>query len=407
MQSTTVFESFVVVWFDKDNKKMNYAIIVAAGKGKRMNNNINKILLSLNNKPIIYHSIKPFEESELIDKILLIANKDDIMDLSNIIKTNNLKKVELIEGGTERQDSVYNGIRFLQNAKEDDIIIIHNGANPFIENLLIEKVIQTTKEYGAAAVAFKAKDTIKRTDENNLVIKTIKRENLWQMQTPQAAKYKLLVKAFVKAYNDDYYGTDDAELIERLGERVKLIECSRENFKITTNIDLENAKLIKNADRVGLGQDSHRFEVQPKQLVLGTVIIAEERGLDANSDGDVILHSLFNALSQSVGGKSLGFYADELYHKGIKDSAVYLKIALDMIKEKHYKINNIGIMIEAKTPNISKYEELIKEKIAELCNIDSSKIGLTATSGEGLTEFGKGHGIQVFTIVSLRREDAA
>lgn len=384
---------------------MNYAIIVAAGKGKRMKNKVNKILLALNNQPIIYHSVKQFEDSPLIDKILLIANKDDIIDLNNLIKKNNFKKTEIIEGGEQRQDSVYNGIKLLKNAKEDDIIIIHNGVNPFISNSLIETIIKNTKEYGACAVAFKAKDTIKQADENNLVIKTLNRETLWQIQTPQSAKYKLLVRAFVKAYNDNYYGTDDVELIERLGEKVKLIECSTENFKITTPTDLENAKLLLNADRVGIGLDSHKFTDEPKQLILGGVVIPDEKGLEANSDGDVVLHSLFNALSQSIGGKSLGFYADPLYNKGVKNSSAYLKIALEMLKEKGFTINNIGIMLEAKKPRLDKHEELIKEKIAELCNIDSSKIGLTVTSGEELTPFGKGEAIQVFSIVSLRKEN--
>jgi len=227
------------------------------------------------------------------------------------------------------------------------------------------------------------------------------------MQTPQASKYKLLVSAFVKAYNDNYYGTDDVELIERLGEKVKIIECNRENFKITTPIDLENARLLMNADRVGIGQDSHKFTDTPKQLILGNVVIPDENGLEANSDGDVIIHSLFNALSQSIGGKSLGFYADPLCKQGIKNSAVYLKIALEMIKEKGLKINNVGIMVEAKKPRLDEYEKLIKEKIASLCNIDNTQIGLTATSGEELTPFGKGEAIQVFTIVSLREQDAA
>jgi len=385
---------------------MNYAIIVAAGKGKRMNHKLNKILLLLNNQPIIAHSIKPFEDSPQIDKILLIAHKDDILDLNNIIKTYNFKKTKIVEGGEERQDSVYNGIRLLKDARGDDIVIIHNAANPFINNTIIEDVINTTKEYGASAVAFKAKDTIKQADQDNLVINTLDRQTLWQMQTPQAAKYQLLVKAFVKAYNDNFYGTDDAQLIERLGEKVKLIECNKENFKITTPIDLENAKLLTKADRVGIGQDSHKFTDQPKQLILGGTVIPDEPGLEAESDGDVILHSLFNALSQSVGGKSLGFYATPLCNKGIKNSDVYLKIALDMIKEKDFKINNIGIMVEAKKPRLDNYEELIKEKIAELCNIDSSKIGITATSGEELTPFGKGQAIQVFSIVSLRKNES-
>jgi 2-C-methyl-D-erythritol 4-phosphate cytidylyltransferase/2-C-methyl-D-erythritol 2,4-cyclodiphosphate synthase len=384
---------------------MNYAIIVAAGKGKRMNNRINKILLTLNSKPIIFHSVMPFEESPLIDKILIIANKDDILDINLAIK--NFKKVEkIIEGGSERQDSVYNGIKFLENAKPQDIILVHNAANPFISQSLIEKVISDAKEYGAAAAAIKAKDTIKEADEDMIVMKTPQRERLWQMQTPQAATYKLLVRSYVKAYNESYYGTDDAALIERLGEKVKIVKCEPENFKITNPMDLDNAKLVMNADRVGLGQDSHKFTQQPKKLMLGGVEILGHPGMDANSDGDVILHSLFNALSQSVGGKSLGFYSDPLCQKGIKDSTAYLKIALDMVREKGYKINNIGIMVEAKKPRFEKYEELIKEKVAELCSIGSSKVGFSATSGEKLTPFGKGQAIQVFSIVSLRKEDA-
>jgi len=386
---------------------MNYAIIVAAGKGKRMNNKVNKILLLLNDKPIIYHSIKPFEDSALIDRIFLMVNKNDVIDVNGMIKENNFKKVEVIEGGEERQDSVYNGIRLLKNAKEDDIVIIHNGVNPFISDSLIEEVIKDAKEHGACSAAFKARDTIKEVDDDNFVLKTLDRSRLWQMQTPQAAKYRLLVRAFVKAYNDGYYGTDDVELIERLGEKVKIVECGRENFKITMPIDMENAKFIYNADRVGIGLDSHKFGDKPKQLILGNVVIPDENGLEANSDGDVILHSMFNALSSAVGGKSLGFYADPLCSKGIKNSAVYLKIVLEIIKEKGFKINNIGIMVEGKKPRLDKYEELIKEKIASLCNIEHTQVGLTVTSGEELTAFGKGEGVQVFSIVSLRKENGS
>lgn len=386
---------------------MNYAIIVAAGKGKRMSNKVNKILLLLDDNTVLHHSIRPFEECALIDRILVMANKDDITDINEMLRENNFNKAEIIEGGKERQDSVYNGIRLLKNAKDDDIVIIHNGANPFISEKLIEEIIKAAKEYGACAAAFRAGDTIKEADKESFVIKTLDRSRLWQMQTPQAAKYKLLVRAFVKAYNEGYYGTDDAQLIERLGEKVKIVECGRENFKITSPIDLENARLLLNADRVGIGLDSHKFTDEPKPLVLGGVVIPDENGLEANSDGDVILHSLFNALSQAAGGKSLGFYADPLCKNGIKNSDAYLKKALEMIKEGGLKINNIGIMIEAKRPRLDEHGERIKERIAELCGIDSLKIGLTATSGEELTPFGKGEGIQVFSIVSLRKENGA
>ncbi len=384
---------------------MNYAIIVAAGQGSRINKKINKIFLTLNDRPMIYYSILPFQKSVLVDKIILVANLNDVEEISVLINKYNFDKVNIVEGGEKRQDSVYFGIKSIKNAKNEDLLIIHNAANPFVSEDLLERVIKEAKDFGCVAVGIRAKDTIKEADENNLVIRTLKRERLWQMQTPQVIKYGLAVRAFVKAYNDNYYGTDDVELVERLGKNVKVVECSPENFKITYPSDLENARLLMNADRVGLGLDSHKFTDKPKQLVLGGILIPNEQGLEANSDGDVILHSLFNALSQSVGGKSLGFYADPLCEKGIRDSKAYLRIALDMINEKGFKINHIGIMVEAKKPRLDKYEELIKENIANLCGIGTNQVGLTVTSGEGLTPFGEGKAIQVFSIVSLRRKD--
>ncbi|MBW2974285.1 2-C-methyl-D-erythritol 4-phosphate cytidylyltransferase [Candidatus Woesearchaeota archaeon] len=384
---------------------MNYAIIVAAGKGKRMGNKLNKVLLLLNDEPVICHSIRPFEDSALIDRIILVANSDDVADLGNLMKEKRFRKVEIVEGGKERQDSVYNGLRLLKDAREDDIVIVHNGSNPFVSPGLIEEVVKAAKEDGACAAAFRAGDTVKEADEDDFVIRTFDRKRLWQMQTPQAARYRLLVRAFVKAYNDSYYGTDDAELIERLGEAVKIVECGRENFKITTPLDLENARMIMNADRAGIGMDSHRFTEEAKQLVLGGVVIPDEQGLEANSDGDVVLHSLFNALSQSVGGRSLGYYADPLFRKGIMDSSVYLKTALDMVTEKGFEINGIGLMVEGKRPRLDGYAGQIRERVAGLCSIEPSQIGLTATSGEEMTAFGRGEGIQVFSVVILKKKN--
>jgi len=157
--------------------------------------------------------------------------------------------------------------------------------------------------------------------------------------------------------------------------------------------------------RIGFGTDSHRFEnKREKPLVLGGVKLKERDGLKANSDGDVILHALFNAISQACGGESLGYYADPLYKEGIVDSREYLKIALKMAKDIGYKINNIGIMVEAKRPYISfKDRKKIKCSISKIVCIDENFIGLTITSGEGLTEFGKGKGIYVQAVVSLLR----
>jgi 2-C-methyl-D-erythritol 2,4-cyclodiphosphate synthase len=157
--------------------------------------------------------------------------------------------------------------------------------------------------------------------------------------------------------------------------------------------------------RVGIGQDSHSFD-HGKPLVLGGLVIFKNNGLKANSDGDVILHSICNALSSAIGGNSLGTWADEMCFKGITDSKEYVKYIMKKVSIKNYQINNLSISIEAKTPYLSlKIIKKIKKKIAQLLKIKLEQLGITFTSGENLTSFGKGKGIQVLTIVSLKKND--
>lgn len=158
--------------------------------------------------------------------------------------------------------------------------------------------------------------------------------------------------------------------------------------------------------RVGLGQDSHSFD-NNKPLILGGVVISKKNGLKANSDGDVILHSLCNALSSAIGGNSLGTWADEMcLKKGIKDSKEYIKYILEKTKNKKYQTINVSISVEAKKPHLSlETIKKIKKQIAQLLKIGVEQVGTTFTSGEDLTAFGRGEGIQATTIVNLAKND--
>lgn len=157
--------------------------------------------------------------------------------------------------------------------------------------------------------------------------------------------------------------------------------------------------------RVGFGQDSHRFSKNSqKELILGGVLISGENGLEGNSDGDVVAHALCSALEQSIGGEAFSIYTDKMCKEGIVDGAEYLKVAFSHIKEKGYIINNIGISFECQKPKIIPIASEIKEKLAAVLEISEDRIGINATSGEDLTPFGKGEGIQVFAIVSLMKK---
>ena len=388
---------------------MNFAIIVAAGKSSRMKENVNKIFLPLLNKPMIYYTKKNFQDCNLIDEIVVVTKKNDIKKINEIKQYYGFTKVKkIVEGGKERQDSVYDGLMSIKNAKNDDLVVVHNGSNPLVTENEIADCIHEAKKHGAAVAGFQLKDTIKKI-KSDFVENTIDRKNIYQIQTPQAIKYGLFVEAFRNAKNKNLKVTDDVSLVEALGEKVKIVPCSYENIKITTEDDLKIAEGILmrrgniNANfRVGFGQDSHKFSTNKnKKLVLGGYVVPNEIGLEANSDGDVILHALFNAISSTIGEKSLGHYADEMYKNGIVGSKEYLKVILNKLNKKNMKINNVSISIEAKKPKLEKHTENIKNFLSRILNLEKGKIGITYTSGDELTSFGKGHGMQCFVAVSL------
>ena len=216
--------------------------------GKRMGAGKNKVLLSIGRKPIIFYAINAFEKNSKIHRILIAAKAEEISTFLNLIKKYNFKKViAIIPGGKERQDSAFNALKHLQGINGKDkkaIVVFHNGANPFITQEEISKSILEAKMHGACVVAHPTKDTIKEVDKTGLVEKTLERKKLWSMQTPQTIRFNLAIKAFSKASRDNFLGTDDVSLVERLGGKVKVIEGSIYNFKITTPIDIELAKII-------------------------------------------------------------------------------------------------------------------------------------------------------------------
>ena len=215
------------------------AIIVAAGKSTRTKKN--KIFSKLLDKPLIYYSIKPFEQHEYINRIILVIKPEDREDLESLIHKYSFRKIKkLIKGGETRQDSVYRGLFFADSS----IILTHNAANSFVTKKEITDIIKATRKYSVAAVGYPAKDTIKRVNSKNFVTETIKRKGLWHIQTPQGMRYKIMVKAFEQAYKDGFIGTDDVSLAERIGYKVKLIKCSRRNIKITYPEDLKLAELM-------------------------------------------------------------------------------------------------------------------------------------------------------------------
>lgn len=227
---------------------MNIGIILSSGVGKRMGAGKNKVLLKINRKPIIFYTLKAFEDSKKIDALVLVVGKKDKIFFEKLVKQYKFKKViGVISGGKERQDSGYNGVKYVDEIienKQKVVLVFHNGANPFVSEKEIAESIKVAKKYGASVVAHKTKDTIRKVDKNRVSLGVIDRSSLWNMQTPQTIKFDLAKKGFQKAEKEAFLGTDDVSLVERLGKQVRIVEASANNFKITTPLDFELAKLI-------------------------------------------------------------------------------------------------------------------------------------------------------------------
>ena len=216
---------------------MNGVVIVAAGTGSRMNMGINKQIIKLEGKEIIAYTIEKFYNNSNIEDIVVVVKEDESEFFKKeILDKYNFKNVKIAYGGKERQDSVYNGLKLLD--EKCDVVLIHDGARPFVSDKIIDKSIEEAKEHKAIVVGVPVKDTIKVIDNDKNIVDTPNRSVLWAVQTPQTFDYNILIDAYKDAFKNKFYGTDDAMLVERIGYKVKMLEGSYNNIKITTQEDL-------------------------------------------------------------------------------------------------------------------------------------------------------------------------
>ncbi len=214
------------------------AIILAGGKGKRMNSSISKQFIEIKGKPIIYYTIKKFNNNKKIDSIVIVLSQEEVEYFKeNILNKYDLKVDKIVIGGAERQDSVYNGLKSLENT-ETDIVLIHDGARPFISDRIIDDGIKYAIMYGACAPGVMPKDTIKIKEKNNFSIDTPNRETLVAIQTPQVFKFKEVLECHERVKMDKVVVTDDTMVVERYGNKVYLYDGEYTNIKVTTPEDL-------------------------------------------------------------------------------------------------------------------------------------------------------------------------
>ena len=214
------------------------AIVLAAGSGKRMNSKVHKQYLLIKKKPVLYYSLKAFEESKVEDIVLVVGAGEADYCRTEIVERYHLTKVKaIVEGGKERYHSVYEGLKAV---RESDYVLIHDGARPFLEQDVINRILLAVSEYKACVAGMPMKDTIKIADEEQFAKETPKRSDVWMIQTPQAFSFELIYDAYTRMLQkEDTSITDDAMVVEKMtSQKVKLIEGSYRNIKITTPEDL-------------------------------------------------------------------------------------------------------------------------------------------------------------------------
>lgn len=219
-------------------------IIAAAGKGTRMDMDVNKQYIDIGGMPMLARTIQVFETCKAIHEIVLVINSSDIVYCKeNIVERFGFKKVKtLVAGGSDRQSSVFKGLKEVnENAS---IVLIHDGARPFIKEDSIIESISEAHRLGASCVAVPVKDTIKSSDSEGYIKETLDRSVIWSIQTPQTFRYELILEAHSKAEEENFLGTDDAVLVERLGHKIKLVYGNYYNIKITTKEDVVLAEAI-------------------------------------------------------------------------------------------------------------------------------------------------------------------
>lgn len=390
------------------------AIIMAAGKGSRMNASLPKQFLALHDKTILEHAVKPFEESSYVDEILVVAGEG--FEKLCADKCSGFSKVKrIVTGGKERQDSVNNGIKQV----DEGYVLIHDGARPYVSGCIIEGVLQGVQRCGAAVPCVPVKDTVRKLEPPGRLpadmseapdfseppgvsglkteSKTIDRSLLFNVQTPQGFDIALIKEAFKKAYEDGFYATDDAGLVDRLGKPVAITEGSYSNIKITTKEDLP-------VDiRIGSGYDVHRL-VPERRLVLCGVEIPFEKGLLGHSDADVALHALMDAM---LGAAALGdigrhFPDSDMKYKDISSMRL-LKEVKDLIKKQGFALNNADVTIMAQRPKLMPHIEQMRKNIADILEKDISCINVKATTTEKLGFVGREEGIAAEAVCILSK----
>lgn len=375
-----------------------HAMIVAAGNGSRLGGDMPKQYRKLAGFPVLRHTINVFAKTPGLQSLIIVISPDHLDLYKDAVQGLNLPQP--VMGGTERIHSVANGLQHFAQLKDNDIILIHDAARPFIDTQTILKTVQAVYETGAACVATRVSDTLKRDDGSY-----VERDDLWALQTPQGFHFSVIRDAHAQAKPENHY-SDDTKLVAESGHAVMMVEGSRRNFKITTPEDWALAEQLMGSmmeTRTGTGFDVHAFDPQKKGTIrLCGIDMAHEHGLEGHSDADLGLHALTDALLGAVAEGDIGkhFPSSDMQWRNA-DSAVFLKHAVGIVNNKGGRIVNMDLTLICEAPKIGLHVDVMRENVAKICGIDVHRVSIKGTTAQKLGFTGRREGIAAQAVATV------
>lgn len=373
-------------------------IICAAGKGERAGFGKNKLLTPLGGAPALYHTLEKFNIPET-DEVIITSSERDFEEISALAAPFGYT---VTPGGETRTESV----KLALEKVTGDIVLIHDGARPFVTRKIITDCIESVKEYGSGVCAVKFTDTAV-CSENGIIIGRLDRDSLYRLQTPQGFKTEDIRRAYSSLKEGESY-TDDSAVYGAFIAPPHICAGDEGNIKLTYARDFGRelpAPPSPDGCRIGIGVDVHAFGVG-NEITLGGVKIPCDRGLIAHSDGDVAVHAVMDALLSAAGLKDIGHYfpdSDENLRGA--DSICLLKQVCALVREKGYAPANISLSVQAEKPRLSPYIEKMTQNIADACGIPQTCCAVAAGTCEGLGFVGKSLGIAAYCSALLKEKN--
>ena len=377
-------------------KKTVCAVICAAGKGLRSGFDKNKLLVRVDGISVLERTVQAFHFTG-IDEIIVTYSPEDLTEIQAALS--GFDHVKFVQGGETRTASVYHALQ----AVESEIVLIHDGARPFVSRKAIEGCVQSVLHFGSGICAIPCVDTIAVKSAENQIVSVPNRNALVRIQTPQGFYTQDILGAYKRVMQTGESYTDDSSVYAQFCGLPHLCEGAEENIKLTYASDFARLRNINGAARCGFGIDTHAFGKAQDYIVLAGVKIPSASGLIAHSDGDVLAHAVMDALLSAAGLKDIGHYFPDTDEKWKGASSMHmLSQVVALIGAQGYRVQNISVSIQAEKPRLAKYIDGIKASLATALGISVDCVGVAAGTNEGLGYVGEGKGITVSAYALLR-----